>query len=135
MLLGAPGSTEAPIPVEPPPDCPDRLWWVTRSLSEPDPARRPPTAAAARDALRAELPTWTAHDVEVFDQLPALPTGWAEDGPAERPAPVAPKPPETRRAERPGDTGATVRVVPWPAVLLAVAGVALILVAIALLAG
>ena len=135
MLLGAPVPAETPVADEPPPGCPNRLWWIIRSLSELDPAQRPPSAAAARAALQAELPTWTdTHDVEVFDQMPPLPAGWTEGGPGARRAGVSPGPAGPRPAERLRDTGAVART-RWPAVLLGVAGVALILLAIALLAG
>ena len=71
-----------------PPLVPGLAWsvqaWVDR-LGDPDPARRPPDAAAARAALDqavAGLVLPVADEpVEVFDHLAALPPGWGPDGP------------------------------------------------------
>ena len=136
MIVGSPPPPGTPLRVNPPAGCPDPLWEVTRSLCEPGPSERPADAATARAALRAAMPTWAvAHDVEVFDHLPPLPDGWAADGPVGRtsaaPLPVAPAAAPT------GPTGTTRSAggALWPALVLAVAGAALLVAAVVLLTG
>ncbi len=127
MLAGGPSPPGTALPVEPPPGCPESLWRVTRTLADPDPDLRPASAPAARAALHSATPTWAAtHDIEVFDQVPVLPDGWGENGPAARgPAAAPTRPPSTA----PGRSGLV------PAVLLGVVGLVLLVAAIVLLTG
>lgn len=65
---------------------PDRLAEVIRGLGEFDPARRTVDAALAREhlattGLLGDAPAEAHGEVEVFDQVPALPTGWGAAGP------------------------------------------------------
>ncbi|MEV7397248.1 serine/threonine-protein kinase [Aeromicrobium sp. NPDC092404] len=99
------------------------LAMFQRRLSDPDPAARHPSAAAAR----AELATIRVGEpdgepVEVFDHLPELPVGWGTDGPAGPARQAATRQPLTRRTR--------LRLVAGG---LAAAGIALIAVAAALL--
>nr|WP_306239000.1 serine/threonine-protein kinase [Ornithinimicrobium cryptoxanthini] len=75
---------------------PEGLAEVIRGLGEFDPARRTPTAARARQGLALTglvggNPADVVGEVEIFDQVPELPTGWGPDGPeaAAQPASAA----------------------------------------------
>lgn len=64
---------------------PDLVAWVEQ-LTATDPADRPQTATSARLFLRATGLVATesddlGSDIEVFDQVPPLPTGWSDRGP------------------------------------------------------
>ncbi|MGO0576289.1 serine/threonine-protein kinase [Ornithinimicrobium panacihumi] len=68
-------------------EAPVQLSALLLDLSSRDPDDRPADAAAARAALHrtglvGEGTTWDAGEVEVFDQVPPLPPGWDEEGPA-----------------------------------------------------
>lgn len=96
------------LPSERPPAVPPPLWDFLMELAAPAPNQRPPSAGAARETLaglavvpRADpsgrraadggpLP-WqvAAEQIEVFDQLAPLPTGWGPDGPARPSGPPA----------------------------------------------
>ncbi|MEU0069103.1 serine/threonine-protein kinase [Streptomyces sp. NPDC006332] len=65
---------------------PEPLWQVVASMLQPDPQARFRTATGARKALAsaAELlpePGPDDEQIEIFDQLGSLPTGFAPDGP------------------------------------------------------
>lgn len=68
-------------------EVPEEFAALIRALGEFDPARRTASAALARQELVATglLGGDSAEalgEVEVFDQVPELPTGWTADGPA-----------------------------------------------------
>ncbi|MEU9229010.1 protein kinase [Streptomyces massasporeus] len=68
---------------------PEPLWQVVAMLLQPDPESRFRTATGARKALAAAaelLPDPGPDDelIEIFDQLGALPRGFAPEGPLER---------------------------------------------------
>ncbi|MER6026437.1 protein kinase [Streptomyces sp. NPDC001851] len=78
----------------PPKGVPEPLWQVVATLLQPDPAARFRTATGARKALAAAaelLPEPEPDDelIEIFDQLPPLPPGFAPDGPLKRASGVA----------------------------------------------
>ncbi|MFI9250610.1 serine/threonine-protein kinase [Streptomyces sp. NPDC053069] len=73
----------------PPKGIPEPLWQVVATLLQPDPAARFRTANGARKALASAvelLPEPEPDDelIEIFDQLPPLPPGFAPDGPLRR---------------------------------------------------
>jgi eukaryotic-like serine/threonine-protein kinase len=78
----------------PPTGIPEPLWQVVATLLQPDPAARFRTATGARKALASAvelLPEPEPDDelIEIFDQLPPLPPGFAADGPLKRASGVA----------------------------------------------
>ncbi len=73
----------APDPVSPAQPVTGPLASVHAGLVASDPSARFGSAAEAREALRAVVvPEPQGEPVEVFDQLPALPSGWTAEGPA-----------------------------------------------------
>lgn len=91
MLTGEETAEEgAPLPARPPKEVPADLWDVVRTLCDPDPATRPPTArdaatllAPVAERLPLSVPAYNADSepVEVFDQFGPLPDGFGPDGP------------------------------------------------------
>ncbi|MEU2712791.1 serine/threonine-protein kinase [Streptomyces sp. NPDC007205] len=78
----------------PPKGIPEPLWQVVATLLQPDPAARFRTATGARKALASAaelLPEPESDDelIEIFDQLPPLPPGFAPYGPLKRASGVA----------------------------------------------
>lgn len=69
------------------------LAAIVVALADPDPARRPASAATARQLLHASglvAQPWDSTDVEVFHHVPDLPSGWGPGGPvADRTPPEA----------------------------------------------
>lgn len=150
LLTGArPGDT---IEVPPGP-----LSEVISRLVATDPAQRYATATEARAALAAvPVSPPDGEPVEVFDHVPPLPPGWGPDGPASSaPADTTVATPVTAANAIPADTPVALpadatrpmptddagsaggppghpprRSVPWPAVALAVLGVALLVAAV-----
>ncbi|MFF2504317.1 serine/threonine-protein kinase [Streptomyces sp. NPDC058067] len=95
---------------------PGPLWTVVAGLLQPDPEARFRTATGARKALLAAsdlLPEPGPDDerVEVFDQLGALPPGFAPDGPTTTSRQVAS---ELVRDRLPGTTGRSTTLNPQP---------------------
>ncbi|MGW3203791.1 serine/threonine-protein kinase [Streptomyces sp. NPDC001135] len=78
----------------PPKGVPEPLWQVVATLLQPDPSARFRTATGARKALAcaAELlpePEPDDESIEIFDQLPPLPPGFAPEGPLKKASGVA----------------------------------------------
>lgn len=116
MLTGdRPGTGSATAPALPD-GLPAGLVDVVAALTEFDPARRPATAAGARASLDLTgllgetSPELVLGEVEVFDQLPPLPTGWGPAGPGQPVSaePVAETPESPAEATRRGLGLATV---------------------------
>ncbi len=121
------------LPVTAPPGVPVGLWRVVRHLTEPDPADRPPTAAAARAELAETgtvppppaVPDDAGSEVEVFSQVPPMPPPpGTEPAPAPAaepaPAPAADQPraravPGVRPGVGPDDRTVQTRLPPRPA--------------------
>ncbi|MFT4234522.1 MAG: serine/threonine-protein kinase [Microbacterium sp.] len=126
------------------PSAPGRFASIVAALTDPDAAARP-AAAEALTLLEPLAATPLAGDVEVFDQLPPLPEGWSEAGPATRPLPFEPVPDtatiEAATLEVPEPEAPTQRLEPEPAarpslvvpLVVIAGGVALIGTALALL--
>lgn len=87
MLTGVAPSPEVDVlPALRAVDAPRELAALVEELSRIDPARRPPSAAAAAERLRGtglviDEASALEDEVEVFDQVPPLPDGWSERGP------------------------------------------------------
>ena len=113
---------DRPLPVAAPPGVPVALWRLVRHLTEPDPADRPATAAAARAELAdtgtvppaPAVPDDAGSEVEVFSQVPPMPPGTVgpDHTPPPAPAPVAARVP--RGAPGPGPAPARVPSGPRP---------------------
>ena len=80
---------------------------VIARLVDPDPARRPSTAAEAGEALAAvALDAHRGEPVEVFSHLPEWPEGWGPDGPGASSGPGT-RAPGPAPAEAPTDVDPT----------------------------
>ncbi|HEV8056161.1 MAG TPA: serine/threonine-protein kinase, partial [Nocardioidaceae bacterium] len=91
MLTGASPLAAASALGQPGPGCPHDLWALVSSLAAPGPESRPESASSARSLLAATglLAAPGASDpsddeIEVLDQVPALPQGWDDHGPVRR---------------------------------------------------
>ncbi len=85
MLTGRAPSVAGDLPVlgvDHPAD--PALTSLLAEMTDPDPARRPPSARACLTRLGETTGGHPAlgHDVEVFDHVPDLPEGWTGSGPA-----------------------------------------------------
>jgi len=106
MLTGERPEDGLALPSAPPPRVDPRLWELARAMADPDPGRRPATAAQAREMLRGTglvpAPTAAPDDggaqVEVFEHVHVPGVGAAR---APRPTPELPPSPSPAPAPSP----------------------------------